>query len=115
MVAPRRERVGVGFEDIAEPRGELMRLGGVGEMPRIRVCTKSWLPDPGRMLRWLRLRWFAVVESVIIALNAWTWFQPSLETTKTLGFGWVAGIWLRNRVVMIKWRACSEDKRSPPT
>ncbi len=64
----------------------------------------SWPPDPRRMARWVGDRWFALAENAILAVLAtlcWAFLQPSLETTATLAPGWIAGIWLRNMVLMI--------------
>jgi lathosterol oxidase len=63
----------------------------------------SWPLKPSRMARWLADRWLAFAENTILmalVLISWTWFQPSLEETKTLAFGWIAEIWLRNLVLI---------------
>ncbi|MDH5452990.1 MAG: sterol desaturase family protein [Paracoccaceae bacterium] len=63
----------------------------------------SWPPDPVRMARWLAVRWLAIAENSIlvgVALISWAWFQPSLDVTKTLAPGWIAGIWFRNLILM---------------
>ena len=64
----------------------------------------SWPPDPARMVTWIAARWFRMAENsilTVIALICWAWLQPSLETTKTLSFDWIAAIWLRNMGLMI--------------
>ena len=57
----------------------------------------SWPPDVRRMWPWLRVRWFAIAENMIvlaIALISWAWFQPSLAQAATLSWDWVLMIWL---------------------
>lgn len=64
----------------------------------------AWPPDPAAMLRWIWVNWFWLTERsilVCVALICWTWFQPSLETMKTLDPDWIAAIWLRNLILMI--------------
>ena len=56
------------------------------------------------MVEWIAVRWFQMAENsilTVIALICWAWLQPSLETTKTLSFDWIAAIWLRNMGLMI--------------
>ncbi len=62
-----------------------------------------WPPEPLRMLGWFAKNWFAFAENTILvalALICWTWLSPSLETAATLAPGWIAGLWLRNLVLM---------------
>lgn len=64
----------------------------------------SWPPEPLRVLRWVAERWFAVAENsilVIVACVSWFWFQPPLEETATLSFGWIAEIYVRNFVLLL--------------
>jgi Delta7-sterol 5-desaturase len=64
----------------------------------------TWPLRPKNMLIWIAQRWFGLAENAIlifVCLITWYWLQPALETTKTLAFGWIAGIWLRNMILMI--------------
>ena len=76
-------------------------------MPDVPIATSpifSWPLEPGRALRWVADRWFAIAENVIIALIAiacWAWFQPSMDEAKSLSVGWITEIWLRNMLLMI--------------
>jgi sterol desaturase/sphingolipid hydroxylase (fatty acid hydroxylase superfamily) len=63
-----------------------------------------WPPDPVKIFRWIAARWFAIAENsilVILATVSWFWFQPSLEETKTLAFGWIAGMYVRNFLLIM--------------
>lgn len=62
-----------------------------------------WPPDPVMIFRWLADRWLALAENsilVVVATISWLWFQPPPEVTKTLSFGWIAQIYMRNLVLM---------------
>ena len=64
----------------------------------------TWPIDPARVFRWIADRWFALAEnSILVALAtvSWLWFQPSMEEARTLAFGWVIEIWVRNLVLMV--------------
>lgn len=64
----------------------------------------SWPPDPRRMWRWVADRWFGIAENTIvvaIACISWFWFQPPLEESKTLAFGWIADLYVRNFVLLL--------------
>lgn len=82
------------------------QIPGWHHVPRVPIEVSpffSWPPDPVGMGRWLAVRWLVIAEnSILIALVlvSWAMFQPSLETTKTLSFHWIAGIWLRNMILM---------------
>ena len=61
-----------------------------------RLIRREWI-------RWISARWLQIAESsilVVVALATWMWFQPSLETARTLSFDWIAAIWLRNIVLI---------------
>lgn len=63
----------------------------------------SWPPKPLDMLTWIWNSWFLITERLIIvgiAFVSFYWFQPSLEVTKTLAFGWIAEMFIRNIVLM---------------
>ncbi|MBV2358509.1 sterol desaturase family protein [Thalassococcus sp. CAU 1522] len=82
-------------------------LPGWHHVPDVPIAVSpffSWPPDPRRMIRWIADRWFRLAENAVltaVALICVAWFQPSLETTRTLGADWIAAIWLRNLVLMI--------------
>ncbi len=62
-----------------------------------------WPPDPARMWRWVRDRWFRLAENLILlglVLVVWRWFQPPLEQMQTFAWGWIGQIWLRNLILM---------------
>ena len=62
-----------------------------------------WPPNPAKIGRWVWDRWFVLAENSIIAGLAtltWFFFQPSLEEAKTLAFGWIAAMFLRNLVLI---------------
>ncbi|WP_294619494.1 sterol desaturase family protein [uncultured Roseovarius sp.] len=85
---------------------ESKTLPGWNHVPEVPIAVSpffSWPPNPARMVQWIAARWLRLAENsilVVVALITWAWFQPSLETTKTLSLDWVAFIWLRNIVLM---------------
>lgn len=63
----------------------------------------QWPPRPMQMVAWLWNSWFFITERLIvvaIACISFYWFQPPLEETRTLAFGWIAEMFLRNVVLM---------------
>lgn len=63
----------------------------------------EWPLRPARVARWFAARWFVIGENLIITALAcltWWFFSPSLEQAAQLEFSWVAGIFLRNLVLM---------------
>ena len=63
-----------------------------------------WPLDPGATLRHLLRSWgplTARVTMLAFALIFWRWLSPSIETTATLSFGWIAAVWVRNLSVML--------------
>ena len=82
-------------------------LPGWHHVPQVPIQVSpffSWPPKPTRMVEWIAVRWFQMAENsilTVIALICWAWLQPSLETTKTLSYDWIAAIWLRNMGLMI--------------
>lgn len=82
-------------------------LPGWHHVPQVPIQVSpffSWPPKPARMVEWIAVRWFQMAENsilTVIALICWALLQPSLETTKTLSFDWIAAIWLRNMGLMI--------------
>ncbi|MGC1489137.1 MAG: sterol desaturase family protein, partial [Albidovulum sp.] len=64
----------------------------------------SWPPDPRRMLKWVADRWFSIAENSIllgVAMISWFWFQPPLEESRVLAFGWIAEIYIRNLILLL--------------
>ena len=64
----------------------------------------AWPPRPAAFLKWVAERWFALAENsilVVLATICWLYFQPGMEEAKTLSFGWIAEIYIRNMVLMI--------------
>ena len=63
-------------------------------------------PQPARMVRWITDRWFPLTENALligIACFIYAFFQPSLDEARTLELGWIAQIYLRNLVLMIRY------------
>ena len=85
---------------------QIQKLPGWNHMPDVPLQVSpffSWPPDPARMIRWIAARWMRIAENTIligVALITWAFFQPSLETTATLSFGWIAGLFLRNIILI---------------
>jgi len=55
------------------------------------------------MLKWVWDSWFLNPKKLIIvgiAVISFYWLQPPLEQTKTLAFGWVGEMLLRNLILM---------------
>ncbi len=55
------------------------------------------------MVRWVVERWFTLAENsilVVVACVSWFWLQPPLEETRTLAFGWVAAMFVRNFILL---------------
>ncbi len=63
----------------------------------------TWPLRPADMFRWVWNSWFLISERLIIvgiAFISYYWFQPPLEETKTLAFGWIAEMYARNFILM---------------
>ena len=63
----------------------------------------SWPPHPLAMISWLWGSWFFITERLIIvaiACISFYWFQPPLAETRTLAFGWIAEMFIRNVALM---------------
>ena len=63
----------------------------------------AWPPRPLALLDWIAERWFVIGENLLLAglaMLTWYFFHPSLETTQTLAFGWIAGMFLRNAALI---------------
>ena len=62
----------------------------------------QWPPRPLRVLKWYGGAWFPLTINLAIlavAFLSWQWLSPTLETARAPGL-WVAGIWLRNAVIV---------------
>ena len=63
----------------------------------------DWPPDPKRLVQWLFgfpgyfLPWNLFYAAMALVL--WTWFSPSLDTTKELAPGWIAYLLIRNLIL----------------
>ena len=63
-----------------------------------------WPPDPGFLARWFWKNWLSLSERMmllLIAIAAWHWLYPSLDTSKTLALGWIAQTYAVNMALMI--------------
>ncbi|MGI9371184.1 MAG: sterol desaturase family protein [Hyphomicrobiales bacterium] len=63
-----------------------------------------WPLDFKKIGAWVLDSWFLITERTIIAATAiisWFYFQPPLEVTKTLAFGWIFEMYVRNLVLML--------------
>ena len=64
----------------------------------------SWPLRPVEMLKWVWNAWFLISEKLIlvgIAFASLHFFQPPLEETRNLAFGWIAELYIRNLALMI--------------
>ena len=63
----------------------------------------SWPPRPMAMAKWVFNSWFFITEKLIIvgiAFISFYWFQPPLDVTRTLAFGWIAEMFICNVILM---------------
>ena len=76
-------------------------------MPEVPVQTSplfAWPPNPVRIAKWIAGSWLTIGENILLvalALICWKWFQPLMETARTIEAGWVLQIFIRNLVLMI--------------
>ncbi len=64
----------------------------------------SWPWNIKKIGAWILDSWFLITERTVIAAIAiisWFYFQPPLEVTKTLQFGWIFEMYVRNLVLML--------------
>ena len=64
----------------------------------------NWPLKPLASLRYLLRSWNPVAQRFLFLLAAfvvWTWFTPDLDQAKTLAFGWIFEIWLRDLVILL--------------
>ena len=62
-----------------------------------------WPLRPLEMVAWIWNSWFLITEKLIIvciAIISFYWFQPQLNEIKTLAFGWVFEMYIRNIMLM---------------
>lgn len=75
-------------------------------MPDVPVQTSplfAWPPNPVKIAKWIAGSWLTIGENILLvglATICWAWFQPSMETAKTIEAGWVLEIFIRNIVLM---------------
>lgn len=63
----------------------------------------AWPPRPVAWFKWLSSYWIAISSVVMEFLMAWAvfaWIHPDPEAMRTLAWGWVGQIWLRNLVLI---------------
>lgn len=74
------------------------------DLPLADTSVFRWPPDVGFLARWLMRNWLTLSERVmmvILAVFAWLFLYPSLETAQTIGFMWIFQTWLVNMGLMI--------------
>lgn len=82
------------------------RLRGWNHLPELPLKVSplfTWPLNPIEMARWVWNSWFLISERLIIvgiASVSYFWFQPPLEQTRTLAFGWIAQMYLRNFLLL---------------
>ena len=82
------------------------KLKGWNHQPQTPLSSSplfAWPIKPLEVLSWVWNSWFLITERMLlvgIAFISVTWFQPPLEETQTLAFGWIAEIYLRNFILM---------------
>ena len=62
-----------------------------------------WPPKPVKIANWIKNRWFVFGENLILvglATLTWFYFQPALEDAKTIEFGWIAWMFVRNFILI---------------
>ncbi len=81
-------------------------LKGWNHVPAVPIKVSpffTWPLRPLDMLLWVWNSWFMITEKLIIvalAFISFYYFQPPLEETKTLAFGWIFEIYVRNLLLM---------------
>ena len=64
----------------------------------------AWPLQPVKIFRWFGVSWLKLSEQMVFALVAigiWLFVQPPLEDCKSFEIGWIAGVYLRNLILMI--------------
>ena len=63
----------------------------------------DWPPNPARIAHWFAKSWLSLCGNTLwfaLAFAVWFWVSPSLETTQTLAWDWVAFLWVRNALIL---------------
>ncbi len=74
------------------------------DLPLSDPSVFNWPPRPGFIAHWFWRNWLMLSERVILlvlAVFAWAFLFPSLETTQRFAVAWIAQIWLVNMALMI--------------
>jgi sterol desaturase/sphingolipid hydroxylase (fatty acid hydroxylase superfamily) len=74
------------------------------DLPLADPSIFKWPLEPRFLGRWVLRNWLTLSERVmmvVLATLCWLFLYPSLETAKTLAFGWVIQVWLVNMWLMI--------------
>lgn len=97
--------------DQTDPSAAPSKAGGFARQwhyrPDVPIAVSpffAWPPEPRRMLRWIKDRWFTLAENAVLiglATVCWFFLTPSLEVTQTLAVGWIAALYAKNLVLMI--------------
>ena len=86
------------------PTGDMMRQWAHMSAAQIQTSPFfAWPPRPAAMVEWVRARWLAIGENLILVALAFAtvaWFQPSLDEARTLAPGWIAEMYLRNAMLI---------------
>ncbi|MCY4317178.1 MAG: sterol desaturase family protein [Roseovarius sp.] len=64
----------------------------------------DWPLRPLASLFWLLNSWSPLAQRLfflIVAVATWHWFAPELASAKTLSFGWIFEIWIRNLAILL--------------
>lgn len=83
------------------------KLKGWNHLPEVPLKISpvfEWPPKPKEIAGWFWNSWFLISEKLIIvgiAFACYLWFQPSLEQMKTIEFGWIAQMYVRNMVLAL--------------
>lgn len=78
------------------------QLKGWNHLPEIPLRVSPlfvWPLNLVELAKWVWNSWFLITERLIIlgiAIASFYWFQPPLEESKTLAFGWIGQMYLRN-------------------
>jgi len=74
------------------------------DLPLVDTSVFRWPPKPGFLARWLLKNWLTLSERVMmvmLAIMAWLFLYPSLETAQTFEFMWIFKTWLVNMGMII--------------
>jgi Delta7-sterol 5-desaturase len=74
------------------------------DLPLADASIFKWPLRPGFILRWFARNWLTLSERVLLvalAVFAWAFLYPSLQSTEHFSFGWIGQIWLVNFGLML--------------